>query len=273
MIAPVFHSPGQIAQQLTGREYLSWSAVSTFLRCPLRYRFRYIDNLPEPFVSANLVFGSAIHAALEAHYRELLVAEHPPDLLSLLAVYHEYWKQVDLATVHFGCKEDLATLGALAERMLIVFLASKLSRPAGHILGIEEEFTAPVISGCPHLFARLDLLVEHEESLLVTDFKTSRSRWSRDDVDAAAGQLLVYHELVHQLTDKPVQLQFALFTKTKSPEITLYPVTVEPGHIERIKRLIAGVWRAITSGHFYPSPSALNCSGCPYRAPCAAWRG
>ena len=37
----------EVAKSLTGRNYLSWSAVSTFRQCPLKYRFRYIDGLPE----------------------------------------------------------------------------------------------------------------------------------------------------------------------------------------------------------------------------------
>ena len=31
--------PTAIAERLTGRSYLSWSAISTYLRCPLKYRY------------------------------------------------------------------------------------------------------------------------------------------------------------------------------------------------------------------------------------------
>ena len=52
------------------RYYLSYSAVRTFQACPLRYRFRYIDGLPEDCVSSSLVFGSAIHAAVEFFFSQ-----------------------------------------------------------------------------------------------------------------------------------------------------------------------------------------------------------
>ena len=45
------------------RDYLSFSAVRTFQGCPLKYRFRYIDGLPEDCVASSLVFGSAIAAS------------------------------------------------------------------------------------------------------------------------------------------------------------------------------------------------------------------
>lgn len=268
--APV---PNDVAQSLTGRNYLSWSAVSTYLRCPLRYRFRYLDNVPEEFLSANLVFGSAIHAAVEMYFREQLAGGPPPGLDALLATYHESWSQVDVGGVQFGRQEDLLSLQRLAERMLTAFVASDFARPSGTILGIEEELTAPLIPDCPDLLARLDLLVETEEALVVTDLKTSRSKWSEADVEAAAGQVIVYHELVQRLSDKPVRLQFAVLTKTKQPQLDLHPVTVDRGRTARIRQLIRRVWRAIAAGHFYPAPSAMQCPGCPFRHRCQAWSG
>ena len=52
------------ALKLTGRDYISWSAVSTFRTCPLKYKFRYIDGLKEETVSSALVFGTGIHTAI-----------------------------------------------------------------------------------------------------------------------------------------------------------------------------------------------------------------
>ena len=41
-----------VAKRLTGRDYISWSALSTFRTCPLKYKFRYVAGLPEQSVSA-----------------------------------------------------------------------------------------------------------------------------------------------------------------------------------------------------------------------------
>lgn len=265
--------PTRMAELLTGRPYLSWSAISTFMRCPLKYQFHYLDQLPEEFVSANLIFGSAIHAALEAYFGEHLVSRRSLDVDALLAVYHDTWSRADLATVQFGKTEDLISLNALAQRMLQAFVDSDLACPAGAILGIEEELRSPVIAECPDLLARLDLLVESDEALIVTDFKTARSRWSAGDVHAAEGQLIVYHELVRQFADKPIRLQFAVITKTKQPEVAIHTVTPAPLRIERIRQLIQRVWAGIQTGNFYPVPNAMNCPTCGYRDRCAQWTG
>jgi hypothetical protein len=69
-----------------------------------------------------------------------------------------------------------------ADRLLRAFLNSDFSQPAGTIIGIEEELRGELVPGCPDLLARVDLLVETDDALIVQDFKTSRSSWSNDHV-------------------------------------------------------------------------------------------
>ncbi|HZD60778.1 MAG TPA: PD-(D/E)XK nuclease family protein [Anaerolineae bacterium] len=47
---------------------LSYSAISTYQKCPLSYKFQYIDRIPTK-PSHHLSFGSSIHSALEFFYR------------------------------------------------------------------------------------------------------------------------------------------------------------------------------------------------------------
>ncbi len=44
------------------RDYISWSAISTYQQCPLRFYFRYIKGLDEHFLSASFAFGGAVHS-------------------------------------------------------------------------------------------------------------------------------------------------------------------------------------------------------------------
>src|SRR5262249_7248125 len=97
---------GSIAPE---RDYLSFSAIRLYQQCPLRYYFRYVASLPEETVSASLLFGSAIHRAIEHHFRRLLEGQAAPSVGELLAEYRAGWTD-HAAPIRFGRDEDETSL-------------------------------------------------------------------------------------------------------------------------------------------------------------------
>ena len=256
------------------RDYVSFSALSLYQRCSLRYYFRYVAQLPEESTAASLVFGRAVHRATEFHFKELLAGNAPPDLDVLLAEFNAGWDETPADQITFPKKDYRESLALLANRVLTAFRGSDVAQPRGHIIGVEEELRGPVIDGAPDLLARLDLLTGSEDTLTVTDFKTSKSAWSNDQAADAAEQLLLYGELVRQrFPAMPIHLEFVVFTKAKKVAIGRYAVPLDAARVRRTKRIAQRVWRAISAGHFIPSPSPLNCNGCPYRKACRQWTG
>jgi putative RecB family exonuclease len=228
--------------------------------------------LPEAFTPSNLVFGSAIHHALQFHFEQLLVGRQPPDLDGMLAAFWESWQLHDGKQIRFGVGETIDSTARLAERMLRAFQGSELARPSGAILAVEEEMRG-ALPGCPELLARIDLVVETADALVVTDFKTARSAWSFEQVAESAMQLLLYGELVQDLSEKPLRLEFAVLTKTKLPTISRHQIPFDAVQANRTRRIALRIWHAIEAGHFYPNPTPAHCTGCPYRKPCQSWAG
>lgn len=266
--------PNDVADELTGRDYISWSAVSTYQACPLRWHFRYCQNLPETVVSSSLVFGSAIHQAAELHYRELLSGNPAPDLDTLLDAYQATWQERDLVAIKFSKDEDVNSLGELAERVLTAFQQSPLAKPRGQIVGIEEELRGRIMEECPELLARVDLLVDEGNELLVTDLKTAKSRWSPHQANDSGGQLLLYSELAKELLPgKSTRLQFLVITKAKAPVVEAHTVSIDPARIKRTRSVVRQVWQAMRRGVVYPNPSPMNCPNCPFTEPCRRWQG
>jgi putative RecB family exonuclease len=275
VLTPTSTNPAnEVAKKLTGRDYVSWSALSTYRTCPLKYRFRYVDGLPEESVSSALVFGTGIHTAIEEPFQSMLAGEPKPDIAKLMFAYRSAWLPHDPDAIQFGAKETRETLDGLAARMLTAFLVSEAASVDGRVLGVEEEVRGVLVDGMPDLYGRVDLLTEDADTLLVTDIKTSRGKWSQEQVEDAGEQLLLYSKLASEISPgKKVMTRFLVLTKTKEPVIEEHVREVEPGCV---KRTVAGaerVWRAIDSGVFYPAPSAMACSGCGYRAACRAWCG
>lgn len=257
------------------RDYLSYSAVRTYQSCPLKYKFRYVDQLPEAVVSASLVFGSALHAAVEHHLRCRLEGAPPPPVADLLQVYRE---QVQVAVakqpVLFPKGEDTDSLEEQAARMLKSYLASDLAQPIGRILGIEEQVRGVLSPRLPEILGYIDLVFETDEAVTIRDFKTAKAKWSLEQANDQADQLLLYGHLIRDLIpDKPIQLQFAILTKHKTPQTQVLAVRPSTRRLQRTQRIFEQVWQAIESHNYYPVPSPLNCSGCGYRKQCAAWEG
>lgn len=255
-------------------DHISYSAVSTFQACPLRFYFRYVLGLPERTISSSLVMGSALHRAVQYHFERLLVGDTQTDLDTLLAVFQDAWDGYSEQAIAFGKREDRDTLGRMADRLLSAFLHSNFARPNGVILGVEEELRGQIVPGCPDLLARVDLIIDTGSELVVSDFKSSRTSWSDDKVEDIAPQLLLYSELVKPLADgKPIKLSFAVLTKTKIPVLTVHDVPFDDKQVVRTKRTVERVWNAIQAGHFFPNPSPMNCGSCPFREPCRRWVG
>src|SRR3954469_4297565 len=72
------------------RPALSPSRAADFKQCPLLYRFRAIDRLPEPSSTAQ-IRGSVVHAALEQLYG-LPACERDPD--TAMTLVDPAWEQV-----------------------------------------------------------------------------------------------------------------------------------------------------------------------------------
>jgi CRISPR/Cas system-associated exonuclease Cas4 (RecB family) len=173
--------------------------------------------------------------------------------------------------VRFNKNQDIDTLHALAGRMITAFLASALANPKGVILGIEEELRVVLDPALPDVLAKVDLVTQTDGTLHVIDFKTSRSRWTDEKAREGGDQLVLYAATVEKMAHAmglPVKLHFAVLTKHKTPQVQLLPVATDVGRVAMLREGVAQVWQAIQSGNFYPSPSPMNCSTCPFKSKC-----
>jgi putative RecB family exonuclease len=158
--------------------------------------------------------------------------------------------------------------------MLTAFLASPAASVQGRVLGVEEEIRGMLVEGVPDLYGRVDLLTEDADTLVVTDIKTSRGKWSAEQVEDSGEQLLLYSHLASEISPgKKIAIRFLVLTKTKEPVVEEHVREVEPAAVKRTLAGVERVWRAIESGVFYPAPSVMSCSSCGYRAACRAWMG
>jgi putative RecB family exonuclease len=263
----------QRSKNLTGRDYLSVSAVKQYMRCPLSYRFRYIDGLTEDTVSSALAFGRGIHASLELWFTCQLEGRPEPNVDDLLVEFWLEWRSCSEDTeIRFGKNEDAVSLGELAKRILLAFINNPAARPDGTVIAIEEQLRSKLIDDAPEILGRIDLGLETEDAVVITDFKTSRSRWSIAQRMDSELQAVVYSELARPVAgDKPVRVEFLVLTKTKAPAIETVTFEPTPERTRRGLAMMSATWNAIESGQFFPTPSITACPSCAFRKQCSSW--
>ena len=251
--------------------------LNTFRRCPLQYRFRYIDKVKPEYIASSLLVGSAIHSAIELyHCRELEGAPLlGPDELE--AQFWAEWKDrtEDSAEIRFSKREsDVNAVANLAKRMLNSFLESPHRHTGGVIIGIEERLSEKVLEGCRPMLGIVDLVFQSDDYLVVRDYKTAGRKWNQGNAESNAGQLELYGELVKRLMPgRKLRFEFIVLTKSKSPVVERFTVESNRRRIERTKLIANLTLDAIATGVFYPNKNPMTCSTCPYQGSCAAWKG
>jgi putative RecB family exonuclease len=249
-------------------EHLSYTQISTYMTCPLRYRLQYVDKIPPAFKSAALAFGSAIHEAIGAFYHQHLLGDSlRPDQMT--DVYREAWRNGDQTEIRFFNGDSEDSLLEKAKRMLQVFHDN--FDPTVAILGVEEFFELPV-DGIPPLCGYIDLIEQNSEgSVTLADLKTA----ARKPVNGAVHQnlqLTAYSVGVEALGFSPdtVNLRLDVLTKTKEPQMVRLETIRTNEDRERFIRLIKQVWNAIEQEVFFPRHD-WHCGQCAWADTCAKW--
>jgi putative RecB family exonuclease len=255
------------------RPHWSYSSISQYLSCPLRYYFQRILRLPQPSVSSSLVLGSAVHAVL-AEYHRSVQNDEPTDNSKLHRVFSESWIQKENESqVSYRNGENRADLMALGIALLELYFQEA---PPSNIVAIEETIVAPLHNSRGEyletpLVAIADLVTEDEESLTINEFKTSGRCYSEAEVETSL-QPTCYANAILESTGIHATVEYTVLVKTKKPKVQRLSTIRNDQDLARLGDIVENIERAIQAQVFYPVESPLNCSTCPYRQPCREWK-
>ncbi len=251
-------TPAPAAEQAPLR--LSFSRVDSYATCPLKFRFGYVDKLPqEP--SPHLSWGSSIHAALEAWWDQKLPSAPPVEVL--LQGLYDGWDDAGFAAMSREEKLDWY-------------------RHAQDVLRRHHERHAPgyVPAVATEEWFELDLgddiqvvgSIDHVArtpggGIGIVDWKTNRKAKAAKYV-AGSLQLAIYAIAATHLWN--VEPEFvALDFVVPGLRVT---VPREEIDTEAALTTIREVATKIRAEAFDPTPNRL-CGWCDYRAVCPAFEG
>jgi putative RecB family exonuclease len=255
------------------RPALSPSRAGDFKQCPLLYRFRAIDRLPE-LPSRAQIRGTLVHTVLERLY-DLPAPQRSPEAARELVrpVWEELRAELpELLGQLFEGPEDpeLPLWLESADALLEVYFRMEDPRrlePAARELLVETELASGLL--LRGYVDRLD--VAPTGQVRVVDYKTGAAPRAVSEVKALF-QMKFYALALLQLRGAaPTQLRLLYLADGES-------LTYEPDEAElrRFERTLDAIWLAIRtageSGDFRANRSRM-CEWCSHKSLCPAWGG
>jgi hypothetical protein len=260
------------------RDYISPSRLNLWLKCPLAFKFRYVDGIESP-PSPGLFVGRVVHAGLESWYRhrQLGIPLDATDLGRRLDAWWEHAaaeEQVEFASVteEAGCRRQAIEL----VRTYLHEVADNEPLP----LAVERALEAPLIDpvsgenlGLP-LVGVMDLVLPAPDGPVITDFKTA-ARGGELLETAHEIQLSSYsylHRHVTQTTESALEIRSLIKTKSPRIETHRYPARTTR-HFRRLFSVIRAYLDDLHAQRFVFRPG-LNCATCEFRdTNCRHWAG
>ncbi|QGQ20960.1 DUF2800 domain-containing protein [Cellulomonas sp. JZ18] len=249
---------------------LSPSRANDFLQCPLLFRFRVVDRLPEP-PSLAAARGTLVHAVLEALF-ELPAAERTPQVAHALVPVH--WEVLTAQSEAYAAltpgDEERAELVASAERLLTTYFTLEdptRLEPRARELRVEVELEdGPRLRG---VIDRVD--VAPNGWVRVVDYKTGRSPRAGFE-SSALFQMRFYAYVVWRTRGVlPKRLQLAYLGD--GVVVAHEPTEPEMHTLEsRVRSIWSGIEETARSGDWRTRPSRL-CDWCAFRDRCPEFGG
>src|SRR3954466_870974 len=251
---------------------LSPSRAADFKTCPLLYRFRCVDRLPEaPSLAATR--GTMVHAVLEALFDHPAAERTVETARSLLPAAWARVREEEPAVAELFADDadGAAFAGWMASAAALIGNYFRLEDPSRLEPAAREEFIEVVVDGL-RLRGYVDRLdVTPGGDIRVVDYKTGAS--PREAFEGKALFQMKFYALVLWRTRGVVPRQLRLMYLSDTDTLTYTPDAEE---LIRFERTVLAVWaaiqRALQTGDFRPSPSRL-CEWCSHKALCPAFGG
>jgi putative RecB family exonuclease len=242
----------------------SYSRLTTYETCPLRYKFRYIDRIKKDVTGIEAFLGICAHRTLQKLYEDLM-REKTNSLDDLITYFNNIWSKNWTPNIYIVKKkytED--NYRRTGERCLRDYYRRCAPFNQSQTLGIEERITIKLGSQY-HLIGYIDRLSKAPDGTYeIHDYKTTGRLPDQNTIDQDR-QLALYQIAIKQRWPdvKRIRLiwHFLLFDQEMRSIRTDYDLAKLSGNIINLIRQVE------EAQSFEPKESAL-CDWCEYAPEC-----
>lgn len=234
---------------------LSYGRISTYLACPLKYKFQFIDQVPQK-TSAQLAFGSVLHKTLEEFHKNCNLKTAAED--DLLYFLDKNWNSEG-----YSSPEEEDEFHSKAVKILKKYFADNKG------LEIRIKYLEKAVEdkiGGFEMKGRFDRVDQRADGKLdVIDYKTGKTLDERQLKRELQAKL--YYYFARRLWGK--KFGNLIFYYLESGRKVDVKFTVD--ELMQMVQTVRETGQAISRKEFEPSPSAL-CAWCDYMSSCPAWK-
>lgn len=252
-------------------DHFSVSQLNTYLACPLKYRFSYVDQIPKPFKPSGLALGSSLHAAIAFWHKEMIKRKRPVDAKTLLKVFRADFYAQALDKLRFNPRETQNQLLKMGQELLLLYTQSF---PPDNLKEVEMRFEVPLANLKTGEVLDVPLLgfidqVKNDDT--VVELKSQKRALDEASLHNHL-QLTAYSYAYEHLFNQRPKLELVSLIKTKRPRIERLQTKRGEADYLRFFLLANELLRGIGNGAFYPIRCWM-CTDCQYQKVCQGWEG
>ncbi len=240
---------------------LSPSGASTFEQCPRRWRFRYVERLPEP-PGVEALVGTFAHRVLELLMQKVPSRRSKDEAKRIArAVWPELVAGEDFRDLELG---DDEARGFRWRAWSAIEGLWHLEDPASVEVEATEEHVSVTLGQVPFRGV-VDRLEREPEGLVVSDYKSGRAPAARHAPERLRQVLLYAAAIAEETGEQPVRAQLLyLGQRVVATAVTTVEISDAIGRLESTWGAIAD---ACDADDFAARPGPL-CGYCAYAENC-----
>ena len=252
-------------------KYYSHSKISAFEKCPLKFKFRYIDKIESEIKTIEAHLGSVVHSVLEWLYTEVKEKKKIPEVSEVISFYVENWRE------NYSPQIKIVKLDSRLEDYFskgVEFLLEYYNKHHpfdDNTLEVEKKILINLDEEGEYILQGfIDRLSynEKEGEYIIHDYKTSNVFPDEESIENDR-QLALYSIAIKELfgDDKKICLTWHYLAHNKK---VCSRRTSE--QLKQLKQDVLNKIKEIESTEKFPPFISQLCDWCEYKNICPAWK-
>lgn len=236
------------------RDHYSYTQFATFLHCPLKYKYHYLDGWTEREDKASLVFGRVFQMGVEAQF---LVEDS-------VGFFTEHWERVKDLPLEYANGDSWEKMLGQGQALLEIFRQDQRVQIEDGRTDFQVKFRRPLRSSERDFLAYVDALGWVDGVSCLIEWKTSTQCYPESlprllELDPQLG--------CYSWAAQEQRVCLVNFVRKKQPEIQYLHARIRKRQWKALEQTIEMLVSEMESGHYYarsgiryPNNQCLNCA-------------